>query len=381
MNHLTTAWSSLELNRYPRQKNETLRAWDAADEYLLDYLYEQSIQGPCLIINDSFGALSLSLHQLNPTVITDSYLSKQSIKANSQTNQLTCPSIMPLTEHLDKPTGYFQAIIIKVPKTLALLEAALLKIRPLIKPDTQIIAAGMVKYLQTSMAECIQQLIGPTKPSLAKKKARLIHITLNETTLKNPVINPYPKELTIELPNSKQKLTLINFANVFGQHKLDIGSRFFLEHLRCSHNPQQVIDLGCGNGLLSMATYQDHPDAQFTLVDESFSAVASAKAGWIKNQFPDNQASFIVNDCLTGFDNNSADYIVCNPPFHQQHTVGDHIAWRMFSQAKQVLQKEGELRVIGNRHLNYHVKLKRLFGNVQTLASNTKFVILKSTKR
>ncbi|MDE1460555.1 methyltransferase [Spartinivicinus poritis] len=381
MNHLTTVWHSLELNRYPKQKNETLRAWDAADEYLLSYLHEQNIQGHCLIINDGFGALSANLHQLSPTVMTDSFLSQQSIIANSQANQLTSPTILPLTEPLEKPRDYFKTIIIKIPKTLALLEAALLKIRPLINSDTLIIAAGMVKYIQASMVECIQQLIGPTKPSLAKKKARLIHITPDQSILTANVKNPYPKELCVELPSGNRKLNLINFANVFGQHKLDIGSRFFLENLASEHEPQQIIDLGCGNGLLAMATYQHHPDSQFTLVDESFSAVASAKAGWSSNKLPEDQARFVVNDCLTSFANNSADYIVCNPPFHQQHTVGDHIAWRMFSQAKQVLQQGGELRIIGNRHLGYHIKLKRLFGNVQMLANNSKFVILQAVKR
>jgi 16S rRNA (guanine1207-N2)-methyltransferase len=40
-----------------------------------------------------------------------------------------------------------------------------------------------------------------------------------------------------------------------------------------------------------------------------------------------------------------------------------------------------ELRVVGNRHLGYHLKLKKLFGNCETVAGNAKFVILKAVRR
>jgi 16S rRNA (guanine1207-N2)-methyltransferase len=54
----------------------------------------------------------------------------------------------------------------------------------------------------------------------------------------------------------------------------------------------------------------------------------------------------------------------------------------MFCDAKHVLEKRGELLVIGNRHLGYDGKLTRIFGksNVKTVAMNKKFVILQATK-
>ena len=72
------------------------------------------------------------------------------------------------------------------------------------------------------------------------------------------------------------------------------------------------------------------------------------------------------------------DLILCNPPFHQSNTVGDQIAWQMFKQSNKALKQGGKLWIVGNRHLSYHVKLKRLFGNCRTIASNKKFVILEA---
>ena len=76
----------------------------------------------------------------------------------------------------------------------------------------------------------------------------------------------------------------------------------------------------------------------------------------------------------------SMDLILCNPPFHQQNTIGSHIAMRMFKQARQVvLRSGGELWVIGNRHLGYQVSLKKYFSKVELVASNAKFILIKAS--
>jgi 16S rRNA G1207 methylase RsmC len=94
--------------------------------------------------------------------------------------------------------------------------------------------------------------------------------------------------------------------------------------------------------------------------------------------------SFYISDSLNQInfelDNTRPDLILCNPPFHQAHSIGDHIAWQMLKQSHDVLENRGELWIVGNRHLGYHVKMKKLFGNCRTIAGNTKFVVLASVK-
>ena len=61
-NLMTVPQGEFRLERNP--KNDLLRAWDAADEYLLhqvDELNELSKQSSVLIVNDSFGALCIAL--------------------------------------------------------------------------------------------------------------------------------------------------------------------------------------------------------------------------------------------------------------------------------------------------------------------------------
>ncbi|WIO73056.1 methyltransferase [Porticoccaceae bacterium LTM1] len=380
METLTTPFGSLALARYPRRKRETLRAWDAADEYLLEHIQQEDLLTSTrriLILNDTFGALAVSLCKgSNKEIasVSDSWLAHQGCKANLAGNNLDAEAVS-LHSSLDWPEGAFDLVLIKVPKTSSLLEDQLYRLREHLDSKSVVLAAGMAKGIHTSTLKQFEQLIGETRTSLAKKKARLIFVEpdLSKNVDKE---NPYPISYFLD----GYDFQIHNHANVFSREKLDIGTRFFLEHIPGIDEPRQIIDLGCGNGLVGIVAARKNPSSTITFVDESFMAVESAKLNF-ESSFPNRNANFQVTDCLAGIAPDSADLILNNPPFHQQHAVGDHIAMQMFEESKKVLKQHGELWVIGNRHLGYHVKLKRLFGNCQTVASNPKFVILKAFKR
>jgi len=365
------------LQRLPKENHESLRAWDAADEYVLQHIESLNLPNKThiLILNDSFGALAIGLQHFQTFAQSDSYLSQAATRLNLAENHLSENSVNLLTS-LESPPCPFDLVIIKVPKTLALLEFQLLTLRNCLCENTQIIVAGMIKILTPSVWQLLERLIGETKTSLAQKKARLIFATLNPN-LPIPK-NPYPIRYVLENTNYE----ISNHANVFSREKLDIGTRFFLEHLPKSDKYRDIVDLGCGNGVVGLIAAEKNPSASIHFVDESFMAIQSAQENFVR-AFENRTAFFYVGNCLTDFAENSADCVLCNPPFHQQHVIGDFIAQTMFQQSKNVLRKNGELLVIGNRHLNYGVSLARLFGktNVKLVAQNSKFQIWQALKR
>ena len=367
---LNVPQGQFELQRLPKRKVEKLRAWDAADEYLLQYVSENcnlSSATKVLIVNDGFGALAIALHKVNPIAISDSYLSRQATKLNLAANGLPEDSVQ-LRSSLDWPTQQLDLVLIKVPKTLALLEDQLIQLQPLLTAETKIIAAGMVKAMSASVWKLMERYLGPTKPSLAKKKARLIFISLNAQRVLAE--NPYPVYYQLE----NTRFRICNHANVFSRESLDIGTRFLLQHLPKNTNAKDIVDLGCGNGIVGLMLADYYRESHLYFVDESYMAVASAKETFYL-AFEHRQADFCVTDGLTEFESESMDLIVCNPPFHQQNTVGNQIALSMFKQSQRVLRKGGELWVIGNRHLAYHIDLKKIFKEYNEIASNAKFII------
>lgn len=387
------------LIRYPQKhQHVSLQAWDSADELLISHveaaLSETPLTGPMLIFNDDFGALGCWFTQYNPIWISDSYIALRSLRENLILNNANpdvtadgaiTSVVKSLTSveslSINTPTAP-DMILIKVPRTLALLEQQLIDIKRVATASTRIIAAGKVKNITKTVLGLFEKVLGKTTTSLAKKKSRLVFCQMDET--KAEVTSPYPTTWPCTLPTG-QTVQLANLANVFSRQSLDIGARIMLPHMTVSSN-DVVVDLGCGNGVLGLQALSMAPDCKVIFVDESFMAVESARLN-VLNNFPDkiDQCEFIASNCLEALlertERPAVTKVLCNPPFHQQNAITDHIAWQMFQDARDLLVRSGHLIVVGNRHLEYHIKLKRLFGGTNIIASDNKFVILGTAKR
>lgn len=362
---------NLPLQRYPQDSDPTLQAWDAADEYLLNELATSDLaDGPLLIFNDSFGALGCALHGRQPVSISDSWLAQEACRRNLAANALPGDAVTLLDSLAPLPAAP-ALVIIKIPKTLALLEQQLLALREVVTPQTRILGAARVKDIHTSTLNLFERLLGPTTTSLAVKKARLIHCT---PTCPGTPQNPYPTCW----PLAGTDWLIHNHANVFSRGSLDIGARFFLEYLPQARSGD-IADLGCGNGVIGLAALAANPQATLHFFDESHMALASSRQNVQHNRPQDlARCHFHLGNSLQAVADASLDLVLCNPPFHQQHALTDQLAWQMFTDARRCLRTGGELLIIGNRHLGYHVRLPRLFSRVETVAANQKFVILRA---
>jgi len=377
MQRLSVPQGEFSLARYPLRSNETLRAWDAADEYVLNHLAHVSVlqtNARVLILNDSFGALSVALAEYRPELVSDSLLAHAGTQANLSANELDQHSVI-LRSSIEPLSRIYDVVILKITKSMALLEDQLHRLRPHLSDQSVFIAAAMVKGIHSSTLKLFERVIGPTKTSLARKKARLVFAQFDPEL--EPGANPFPKYYDLEATDDR----LLNHSGVFSREKLDIGTRFFVSQLPANNKVQTIVDLGCGNGAVGMMAAHKNPAAELIFVDESFMAVDAAKQNFHAAFAELRTARFEVMDCLSGIEPASADVVLNNPPFHQQTVVGDHIARQMFAESSRVLKTGGELWVVGNRHLGYHVRLKGLFGNCELVASNQKFVVLRAIKR
>ncbi|HIA1115625.1 TPA: 23S rRNA (guanine(1835)-N(2))-methyltransferase RlmG [Salmonella enterica subsp. enterica serovar Muenchen] len=374
MSHVDDGFRSLTLKRFPQTDDvNPLLAWEAADEYLLQQLDETEIRGPVLILNDTFGALSCALAEHSPYSIGDSYLSELGTRENLRHNGIAESSVT----FLDSTADYPQApgvVLIKVPKTLALLEQQLRALRKVVTAQTRIIAGAKARDIHTSTLELFEKVLGPTTTTLAWKKALLINCTFS-----HPQLADAPQTLSWKLEDTGW--TIHNHANVFSRTGLDIGARFFMQHLP-ENLDGEIVDLGCGNGVIGLSLLAKNPQAKVVFVDESPMAVDSSRLN-VETNLPEafERCEFMINNALSGVEPFRFNAVFCNPPFHQKHALTDNIAWEMFHHARRCLKINGELYIVANRHLDYFHKLKKIFGNCATIATNNKFVILKAVKQ
>ncbi|MGV9561405.1 methyltransferase [Streptomyces sp. NPDC003480] len=376
---MSTPWGAYTLTRFPEDPRDRLRAWDASDAYLLRHLAasETPLDGTVVVVGDRWGALTTALAAHRPTQIGDSFLAREATGANLARNGVDPDTVRLLTTQ-DAPPPRIDVLLVRVPKSLALLEDQLHRLAPAVHEGTVVVGTGMVKEIHTSTLKLFERILGPTRTSLAEQKARLIFCTPDPALDRGA--NPWPYRY--RLPDGIGPLsgrTVTNHAGVFCADRLDIGTRFFLGHLPRGRGAEHIVDLGCGNGVVGLAAALDAPGAEVLFVDESYQAVASAEATYRDNT--EGKAEFRVGDGLSGVPAGSVDLVLNNPPFHSHQATTDATAWRMFTGARRALRPGGELWVIGNRHLGYHVKLRRLFGNSEVVANDAKFVVLRAVKK
>jgi release factor glutamine methyltransferase len=82
-------------------------------------------------------------------------------------------------------------------------------------------------------------------------------------------------------------------------------------------SPLHIADIGTGSGCIALALAKELPEAEIHATDISPAALEVARANAARHQL-ESRIQFHQTDLLAGFENNSFDFIVSNPPY-----VGD----------------------------------------------------------
>jgi tRNA1Val (adenine37-N6)-methyltransferase len=90
-------------------------------------------------------------------------------------------------------------------------------------------------------------------------------------------------------------------------------------------SPKTLLDIGTGTGLLTLMCLQARPGLQATAVEIDEQAAAQATENF--NNSPSANSVMLVCDDIHLLQwEKPFDYIICNPPFHEQHLKGDNAA-------------------------------------------------------
>ncbi|WP_296933068.1 methyltransferase [uncultured Marinobacter sp.] len=370
----------LTLSR-PGTGDPTLRAWDAADELLLEQAIDAAAgfdEPRILVVDDQFGALALGLSQFSPTIVADSAVLPSSLLTNASLNP-GFPAPGPVCSWISPPAGPFDLVVMRIPRQADYLAWLLRWLNGVIADSGVLLAGGMIKHLPAKSVEVFAEAVQTEQVLPARKKARVIRCRKGAATLAG-----WPGAWSgYALTGSTGELAVQALPAVFARERLDIGSRLLLPHVAKAASALQagdsVLDLACGNGVLGLAALAERKDLQFRFSDVSSQAVLSARHN-VEQAFPEAHASFSHCDGIDA-DAGAFDLILLNPPFHEGGVVGDHIALRLFEQASEHLKPGGHMLMVGNRHLGYHRSLRRYFSCVEQLDASPKFVVFRAGRR
>ena len=389
-NVFSTIFGTVKLEySQPEESNtdRSLRAWDAADEYILSSLGEYDLSS-VLIINDFRGGLCCPLTGKDRTreisVFSDSLVSEKMITANCGLNELPCPEL--ITEsfpgNLKKLSGKITLIIIKIPKSLEYFDYLMKIISIQLPPNIPVIAGGMARHLPESFFTCFSGHTRESKYSLIKKRARIYQGTLpTEKENKDSLITDRADHIK---ENSGYTildgdLEIINYPGVFAYGRIDPGTGFLIEtmnEISGSICPERIADPGCGDGALSIAAASLWPGSLITATDESFQAILSAGESVRKNGF-EKRIEVKRADILSGLGKTWADLVLCNPPFHGGTRTTTGLPFRFIKESSEILKPGGIMFLVANRHLGYLNTMKKYFTRAEIFRENRKFRIYK----
>ncbi len=164
---------------------------------------------------------------------------------------------------------------------------------------------------------------------------------------------------------------------VFADNKLDEGTRLLLAALEV-HAADDVLDIGCGAGLIGLHIARLASKGNVTMVDVSLAAVAASQQAIAESQLANirvaasDGAQAVLTQCF--------DLVVTNPPFHQGGIQTTAIAERFIREAAQVLRPQGRFYLVANRFLKYEPVVRASFQDVEEVGGDTRYKVLRATR-
>ncbi|TXK19979.1 methyltransferase [Homoserinibacter sp. GY 40078] len=358
------------LSRTPDVGGAELRAWDAADRYLLDYAaaeFPDALAGEVAVIDDTHGALTLGAAALGAASVRvhqDPIVSERALAANAEATGVGGWSSHPLASVV---TGTTSLVLVRMPRSLARLDAVTRVIARAAGPSVVVLAVGRVKHMTPTQNGVLGAGFARIDVAHARAKSRIV-------VAREPVAVPLAEPERAVMGG----VTVVAVPGVFAGATLDIGTRALLATFDSLPAGSRVVDLACGTGVVAVELARRMPAARVLACDVSAVAAESARLTATANGV---SVEARQDDGLSAEPDASADLVVLNPPLHAGAAVTTAIALRLFADAARVLRPGGELRVVWNSHLGYRAALERIVGPTRQLARTPKFTVTASVRR
>jgi len=168
-------------------------------------------------------------------------------------------------------------------------------------------------------------------------------------------------------------IKIASLPGVFSQKSLDKGSEILLEHLP-DNIKGDVLDFGCGAGIIASYLGKKFSEIQLSLLDVSALAINSAEKTLSLNNL---KGHVFASDSLSEV-KNKYDYVISNPPFHQGQKT-NYVATEYFLSAiKSFLSKRAEVTIVANSFLRYQPIMEQFIGKTTKICNKQGFTVYSS---
>ena len=269
------------------------------------------------------------------------------------------------------PSTDRQLVWLDLPQSLDALDELLGCLWHVLGPDAHIIAGGRIKHMTRSMNDVTTRWFDEVHASLGVRKARVLHISRPRE--RPAITGAWPRSNTVD------GLTIHAHGGVFHTTGLDAGTALLLSHLDdiAADVRTDVVDLGCGNGIIAAQLARRLPTARAHATDVSWQAVDSTRRTATANGL-----DVITHWCdgLADLPDASMDAVVTNPPFHRGAAQDHASTFAMLTDAARVLRPGGALWCVYNNHLPWAAHLRRFVGPTRQVTRNRHYTVTRTVR-
>ena len=164
-------------------------------------------------------------------------------------------------------------------------------------------------------------------------------------------------------------------AGVFSKGEVDDGTDLLLKSLP-EDMTGDILDLGCGWGVIGICVARRWPDTRVTMADVNLRALELAQGNAERNRA---EVRCLESDGMEALKGSLFDAVITNPPIR----AGKQVIYRMFADAEECLRPGGSLILVIRKQqgaescLRY---LQTLFPKVEKTAKSGGFWVLTATK-
>jgi 16S rRNA G1207 methylase RsmC len=162
-------------------------------------------------------------------------------------------------------------------------------------------------------------------------------------------------------------------SGIFSATEIDRASKLLIEKAEIlTHS--QILDLGCGYGMIGIVAAKNCPTCHVVLTDINKRAVKLAKENILLNRVGNAEAR--QGDMYESVQDGKFDVILLNPPM----AAGRDVVMRMLRESPKYLNKQGSLQIVANKNKGGKVlfdEMKTLFKEINVLAKSGGFWVVK----
>ncbi len=192
------------------------------------------------------------------------------------------------------------------------------------------------------------------------------------TEVQNTSFEPF--FITIRTKRIKE-FKISSASGIFSLKKLDNGTEVLLNYMQLP-DKGNVLDLGCGYGVVGISVLKLNHKLNLTFVDSNSRAIKLTKINLKEHKF---RAKTCVSDTFSQIDTETFDLILTNPPY----SAGRDVCTNFIKESFNHLNKNGSIQLVCRRQKGgdfLESYMNEVFGNVEIIGQKSGFRLYKSVK-